>query len=151
MRLTLKGVVFGVWGCVRTDVGSVDALCVGSSRLLGLVLSVVVGFVLAGRDDFDRGVKALVVGPVDPFRGGESDVGEAVAGPAGFDQLRFVKADLDSMSALSRASPTVPIEESMPDSRRLPLPAFSSVQVTQYVRADGGCRPGVHARVCRGG
>jgi hypothetical protein len=63
----------------------VEALCIDSSHRSGLVLSVVAGLVLAGRDVSDRAVKALVVKPVDPFRGAELDVGEAVPGPAGFD------------------------------------------------------------------
>jgi hypothetical protein len=35
-----------------------------------------------------------VVEPVDPFRGGEFDVGEAVPGLEGLDHLRLVEADL---------------------------------------------------------
>jgi hypothetical protein len=61
---------------------------------LGLVLSVIVGLVLVGRDASDRCMEALVVEPVDPFRGGEFDVREAVPRLAGLDQLRFVEADL---------------------------------------------------------
>jgi hypothetical protein len=45
---------------------------------LGLVLSVVVCLVLVRRDVAGRAVEPLVVEPVDPFRGGEFDVGEAV-------------------------------------------------------------------------
>jgi putative transposase len=33
----------------------------------------------------------------------------------------------------------------------LPLPETSSAQVTRHVRTREGCRPGVHAYVCRGG
>jgi hypothetical protein len=45
----------------------VEALWLDSSRRLGLAL--------------------VVVEPVDPFRGGEFDVGETVPGPTGLDQL----------------------------------------------------------------
>jgi hypothetical protein len=69
-------------------------------------------------DVSDRGVEALVVEPVDPFRGGEFHVGEAVPGLAGLDQLSFAGADLGSMSALSKALLMVPIEASMPAPRR---------------------------------
>lgn len=56
-------------------------------------MSVVVGLALMGRDISSCCVEALVVEPVDPFRGGEFDVGEAVPGLAGLDQLHFVEAD----------------------------------------------------------
>lgn len=39
-------------------------------------------------------MEALVVEPVDPFRGGEFHVGQAVPGLAGFDQLGLAEADL---------------------------------------------------------
>lgn len=58
------------------------------------MLSVVVGLVLVGRDVPNSGMEALVVEPVDPFCGAELDVGQAVPGPAGLDQLRFEQADL---------------------------------------------------------
>jgi hypothetical protein len=70
---------------------------------LGLVLSVVVGLVLVGWDVTDRTVEALVVEPVDPppafgrgcpHSSAEFDVGEAVPGPAGLDQLGFAQAGL---------------------------------------------------------
>jgi hypothetical protein len=60
-----------------------EALCVGSSRRLRLVLSVVVGLALVGRDVCDRGVEALVVEPVGPFGGGEFDIGQAAPGLRG--------------------------------------------------------------------
>jgi hypothetical protein len=50
---------------------------------LGLVLSVVGGLVLVGWDVSDRCVETLAVEPVDPFCGGEFDVGEAVPGACG--------------------------------------------------------------------
>ncbi len=51
-------------------------------------MSVVVGLVFVGRDFSDGGVEPLVVVSVDPFRGGEFDVGEAMRGFAGLDQFR---------------------------------------------------------------
>ncbi|WP_148086093.1 hypothetical protein [Actinocorallia herbida] len=60
---------------------------------------------------------ALVIEPVDPFGGGEFEVGETFPGPGSWlDQLGREQADPDSISALSRASPTVPIEASGPAS-----------------------------------
>lgn len=79
---------------VETVPGLVEALCVDSSCRLGLVLSVVIGLVFVGRDVADRRVEAVLVEPVDPFRGGEFNVGETVPGPTGLDQLRLVEADL---------------------------------------------------------
>jgi hypothetical protein len=58
------------------------------------MLSVVAGLVLVGRDVSDRGVKTLVVEPVDPFRSAQFHVGEAVPGLTRFDQLSLVEADL---------------------------------------------------------
>jgi hypothetical protein len=97
-ELTQKELKRGVHRSVQalewTAPGSVEALCVDSSRRLGLMLSVIVGLVFVGRDVSDGGVEPLVVEPVDPFRGGEFDVGEAVPGLAGLDQFRLVEADL---------------------------------------------------------
>lgn len=59
---------------------------VESGRRSGLVLRVVVGLVPVGWDVTDCGMEALVVESVDPFCGGEfdvGDVGKAVPGPAG--------------------------------------------------------------------
>jgi hypothetical protein len=81
---------------------------------LGLVLSVVVGLVLVGRDVSDGGVEKLVVEPVDPFRGAEFDAGQAVPVPAGLIGSALQRSIRDSMRALSKASPTAPIEASMP-------------------------------------
>nr|WP_254707348.1 hypothetical protein [Streptomyces lunaelactis] len=67
---------------------------VGSSGRLGLVLSVVVGLVLVGRDVADCSVDALIVEPVAPFRGDEFDIGQAVPGATRLDQLGFVEADV---------------------------------------------------------
>lgn len=57
-------------------------------------MSVAVGYVFVGRDVSDCAVEPVVVEPVGPFRGAEFDVGEAVPGPTGLDQLRFGEADL---------------------------------------------------------
>jgi hypothetical protein len=71
-----------------------ETLCVDSSRWLRLASSVVVGLVFVGWDVSHRGVKALIVEPVDPFRGAEFHVVQAVPGPARLVQLRFSKSDL---------------------------------------------------------
>lgn len=83
-----------------------------------MVLNVVMGLVLVGRDVSDCRVEALVVEPVDPFRGGEFDVSKAVSRLAGFDQLRLVETDLGLHERVVQSIAAVPIVASMPASSR---------------------------------
>jgi hypothetical protein len=91
---------------------------VGSNRLTRLVLSVIGSFVLGGRDVPDCGVEARAVVPVDVFGGGQFDLRVGSPRAAGLDQLGLVQADRRFISALSRASPTVPTEAAIPASSR---------------------------------
>jgi hypothetical protein len=81
-------------------------------------LSVVGGFVFGWRNAADRGVQPPVVVPVDVAGGGQLDVGQGLPRPVLFDQPGLVQADRRFHQALSSASPTVPIEASIPASIR---------------------------------
>jgi hypothetical protein len=95
-----------------------EASDVGSSHRLRLGLSVVGGFVFGGRGVPDGGVE---LGGVEPFHvlgGGSSTCGRLFYGPCRPINSVLYGPICESISALSRASPTVPTEASMPASRR---------------------------------
>jgi hypothetical protein len=66
-------------------------------------LGVVGRFVLDGRHAADCRAEPLVVVPVDVFRDGQLDLGQAAPGAAGFDQLGLVYSPMVfSIISLSR-------------------------------------------------
>jgi len=62
--------------------------------------------------------QAAVVEPVDVLQSGDLDLLDRPPGPAGLDQFGLEQPITDSASALSNASPTDPIDESIPASAR---------------------------------
>lgn len=93
----------------------------GSSLRIGLGLSVVDGFVLGGRNAADVDMQPLVVEPVHVLSGGQLDVGQSLPRQSFVISSVLYRPIADSISALSRASPAVPIEASIPASIRCAL------------------------------
>jgi hypothetical protein len=64
-----------------------------SSRVAGVLLSLVCGLELCRWDIADGLQETAVVEPVDPFQGGVLDLVDALPGAAPADQLGLVQAD----------------------------------------------------------
>ena len=95
-----------------------EASVVGSGQEPGFGLSVVAGFVFGGWDVPDGAVQPPVAEPVGVLGGGQFDLGEGLPGPFRLISSVLYRPIVDSIRALSRASPTVPMEASIPASIR---------------------------------
>jgi hypothetical protein len=86
-------------------------------RLVGPFCSVERGFELCGRYVVEVTVEAAGVVPVDPAQGGQFDVFDGFPGSGSggsVDEFGLVVAFTVSARALSKLSPTVPIEGTAP-------------------------------------
>lgn len=85
----------------------------GSSPRLGMVLRLVGGFVLGGRNAAGGGVRPPGVEPVHVVSGSQFDVSQVLHGPCFLINSVLCRPMADSIGALSRASPAVPMEASI--------------------------------------
>jgi hypothetical protein len=101
-----------------------------------LELRVVLGLVLVGREHAsDRQAEALVVEPVDPFRGGEFDIGEVAPGFARLINSAVLEQRPGLDGRFVQGVVTVQTEASMPASRRCAVNPANT-----HPRRHGGCR-----------
>lgn len=80
-------------------------------------------FVVDWREVVQRGVRAGGVVPVNPLGGFSFDLGATRPRFLSVDQFGLVEPIADSISALSKASPTDPMEPAIPDSCRASVKA----------------------------